>query len=78
MTDRRRSFALVVGAAAALSGGFKRPEACVELAKNKGIIASFSRALLNDLRHGMTDDEFNASLGQAIDDIYTASTKKTV
>ncbi len=61
----------------ALSGGFARPEACVELAKNKGIIASFSRALLEDLRHQMSDDEFNASLGGAIDEIYTASTKKT-
>ncbi|HKT75910.1 MAG TPA: fructose bisphosphate aldolase [Sphingobium sp.] len=61
----------------ALSGGYKRPEACVELAKNKGIIASFSRALLEDLRHQMSDDEFNASLGGAIDEIYTASTKKT-
>lgn len=61
----------------ALSGGFKRPEACVELAKNKGIIASFSRALLEDLRHQMSDDEFNASLGGAIDEIYTASTQKT-
>ncbi|MET0374749.1 MAG: fructose bisphosphate aldolase [Rhizorhabdus sp.] len=60
----------------ALSGGFARPEACVELAKNKGIIASFSRALLEDLRHQMTDAQFNASLGGAIDDIYTASTKK--
>ncbi|HJT39370.1 MAG TPA: fructose bisphosphate aldolase [Sphingobium sp.] len=60
----------------ALSGGFARPEACVELAKNRGIIASFSRALLEDLRHQMSDDEFNASLGQAIDEIYTASTKK--
>ncbi len=62
----------------ALSGGFARPEACVELAKNKGIIASFSRALLNDLRHQMTDAEFNASLGQAIDEIYGASVNKTV
>ncbi len=61
----------------ALSGGFARPEACIELAKNKGIIASFSRALLEDLRHQMTDAEFNASLGGAIDEIYTASTKKT-
>ena len=61
----------------ALSGGYARPEACVELAKNKGIIASFSRALLEDLRAQMSDDEFNASLGSAIDDIYTASTKKT-
>ena len=61
----------------ALSGGFKRPEACVELAKNRGIIASFSRALLDDLRHQMTDAEFDASLGEAIDEIYTASTIKT-
>ena len=61
----------------ALSGGFARPEACAELAKNKGIVASFSRALLEDLRHQMTDEEFNASLGAAIDEIYTASTKKT-
>jgi fructose-bisphosphate aldolase class I len=60
----------------ALSGGFARPEACVQLAKNNGIIASFSRALLEDLRHQMSDDEFNASLGAAIDEIYTASTKK--
>jgi len=62
----------------ALSGGFKRPEACVELAKNKGIIASFSRALLEDLRAQMSDQEFNASLGGAIDEIYKASTEKTV
>jgi fructose-bisphosphate aldolase class I len=57
----------------ALSGGFARPEACVELAKNPGIIASFSRALLEDLRHQMSDDEFNASLGGAIDEIHAAS-----
>ncbi|ASY45294.1 MAG: fructose bisphosphate aldolase [Pseudomonadota bacterium] len=61
----------------ALSGGFARPEACVELAKNRGIIASFSRALLNDLRHQMSDDEFNASLGEAIDEIHGASVAKT-
>ncbi|MGE4411198.1 MAG: fructose bisphosphate aldolase [Sphingobium sp.] len=61
----------------ALSGGYKRPEACVELAKNKGIIASFSRALLEDLRAQMSDAEFDASLGSAIDEIYTASTTKT-
>ena len=57
----------------ALSGGFARPEACVELAKNPGIIASFSRALLEDLRHQMSDDDFNASLGGAIDEIHAAS-----
>ena len=61
----------------ALSGGYARPEACVELAKNRGMIASFSRALLQDLRHQMTDAEFDASLGSAIDEIYTASTQKT-
>ena len=60
----------------ALSGGFSRTEACAELAKNRGIIASFSRALLNDLRHQMSDDEFNASLGEAIDEIHAASTAK--
>lgn len=60
----------------ALSGGYKRPEACVELSKNKGIIASFSRALLEDLRAQMSDAEFNASLGDAIDEIYKGSTQK--
>ena len=61
----------------ALSGGFKRPEACTELAKNRGIIASFSRALLEDLRAQMTDGEFDASLGEAIDAIHAGSTQKT-
>ena len=57
----------------ALSGGFNRPEACAELAKNRGIIASFSRALLEDLRHKMDDAEFNGSLGRAIDEIHAGS-----
>lgn len=57
----------------ALSGGYKRPEACIELAKNRGIIASFSRALLEDLRHQMSDDEFDASLDEAIAAIHKAS-----
>ncbi len=61
----------------ALSGGFARTEACVELAKNPGIIASFSRALLSDLRVQMTEEEFDAALGQAIDEIHCASTEKT-
>jgi fructose-bisphosphate aldolase, class I len=61
----------------ALSGGYKRPEACVELAKNPGIIASFSRALLEDLRAQMTDAEFDGALGAAIDEIYTGSTVKS-
>ena len=57
----------------ALSGGYARAEACVELAQNPGMIASFSRALLEDLRHQMDDDAFNASLGGAIHDIHAAS-----
>jgi fructose-bisphosphate aldolase, class I len=60
----------------ALSGGYARPDACAELAKNRGIIASFSRALLSDLRHGMCDEEFSASLGSAIDEIHAGSTVK--
>jgi fructose-bisphosphate aldolase class I len=60
----------------ALSGGFSRPEACAELAKNRGMIASFSRALLEDLRDRMSDREFDAALGAAIDEIYQASVEK--
>ncbi|HEX4694062.1 fructose bisphosphate aldolase [Sphingomonas sp.] len=61
----------------ALSGGFHRAEACAELAKNPGMIASFSRALLEGLRYRMSDAEFDAALGAAIDQIYAASTEKT-
>jgi fructose-bisphosphate aldolase class I len=60
----------------ALSGGFSRPEACAQLARNRGMIASFSRALLEDLRHQMSDEEFDRSLGQAIDEIHQASCTK--
>ncbi len=60
----------------ALSGGYSRPEACRELARNRGMIASFSRALLEDLRHQMSDEEFDRSLGDAIDEIYQASVEK--
>ena len=62
----------------ALSGGFSRYEACHELAKNPGMIASFSRALLSDLRAQQSDSEFDATLGQAIDEIYSASTTKVL
>ena len=61
----------------ALSGGYSRAQACVELAKNEGMIASFSRALLSDLRATMDDEEFDKVLGQAIDEICRASTVKT-
>ena len=60
----------------ALSGGFSRSDACRELAKNPGMIASFSRALLSDLRQDMSDEEFDRSLKSAIDEIYEASTEK--
>jgi len=57
----------------ALSGGFTREEACRELSKNPGMIASFSRALLSDLRANQSDEEFNRTLGTAIDEIHAAS-----
>lgn len=57
----------------ALSGGFSREEACAELTKNPGMIASFSRALLSDLRAQQSDEEFDRTLGTAIDEIYGAS-----
>jgi fructose-bisphosphate aldolase class I len=60
----------------ALSGGFSRAEACRELAKNPGMIASFSRALLSDLRADQSDAEFDRTLGTAIDEIYEASVEK--
>ncbi len=60
----------------ALSGGFSRDEACRELARNDGMVASFSRALLEGLRHDMSDEEFNRTLAASIDQIYEASTEK--
>ncbi|WP_241024046.1 fructose bisphosphate aldolase [Burkholderia sp. Ac-20365] len=60
----------------ALSGGYTRTEACKLLAKNHGMIASFSRALINDLKKPMSDSEFDAKLGEAIDEIYDASANK--
>ena len=60
----------------ALSGGYSRDEACRELGRNPGMIASFSRALLSDLRHDQSDAEFDRALGTAIDEIHAASTAK--
>jgi fructose-bisphosphate aldolase class I len=60
----------------ALSGGYTRAEACKRLAANHGMIASFSRALAQDLRRSMSDAEFNKALADAIDEIYRASTVK--
>lgn len=57
----------------ALSGGFSTDDACARLAQNPGMIASFSRGLLQDLRKGQSDEEFDAVLGKAIDQIASAS-----
>jgi fructose-bisphosphate aldolase class I len=60
----------------ALSGGYSRAEACQRLAADHGMIASFSRALTEDLKHSMSDAEFDAALAKAIGEIYQASTAK--
>ena len=57
----------------ALSGGYETNKACELLKQNKNMIASFSRALLQDLFEYQTDDEFNKELENAIDKIYEAS-----
>ena len=57
----------------ALSGGYPQDEANEKLAKNRGLIASFSRALAQDLRAGQSDAEFDKVLKTAIDGIYKAS-----
>jgi fructose-bisphosphate aldolase class I len=60
----------------ALSGGYTRADACQRLAANHGVIASFSRALVQDLRVSMSDAEFEMALAQSIDEIHRASTVK--
>lgn len=60
----------------ALSGGYSRDEANVKLKENDGLIASFSRALSQDLNVNQTDEEFNAALKDAIDSIFDASVNK--
>ncbi|MGB3353078.1 MAG: fructose bisphosphate aldolase [Mycobacterium sp.] len=57
----------------ALSGGYGRDEACAKLARNHGVIASFSRALTEGLTAQQSDDEFNAALDAAIGSIAKAS-----
>jgi fructose-bisphosphate aldolase class I len=61
----------------ALSGGYKRQEACRLLAMNHGMIASFSRALIDGLQASMSDATFDAALREAIDDICRASVQKS-
>ena len=60
----------------ALSGGYTRADACKRLAANHGVIASFSRALVEDLKVAMSDAAFNDALASSIDEIYRASTLK--
>ena len=61
----------------ALSGGYSRDEANSLLAKNKGIIASFSRALTEGLSAKQSDDQFDTLLDSTIESIYNASVKKS-
>ena len=62
-------------AVVALSGGYSTDEACEKLAENQGMIASFSRGLLQDLRAHQDDGEFDRTLGAAIDQIHMASVR---
>ena len=59
----------------ALSGGYTRAEACAELARNTGVVASFSRALTEGLTAQQSDDEFDRVLDGSIQAIYEASVK---
>jgi fructose-bisphosphate aldolase, class I len=60
----------------ALSGGYSRDEACTLLARDHAMIASFSRALLEELTDGQTNEQFNATLDASIAQIYRASVDK--
>jgi fructose-bisphosphate aldolase class I len=57
----------------ALSGGYTREEANARLARNHGVVASFSRALTEGLTAQQTDDEFDAALDASIGSIFDAS-----
>jgi len=57
----------------ALSGGYSRADANARLARNQGVIASFSRALTEGLSAQQSDTQFNAAIDSAIADIYAAS-----
>ncbi|QRM44289.1 fructose bisphosphate aldolase [Rhizobium sp. BG4] len=61
----------------ALSGGYNTEDACEKLSHNHGMIASFSRALAENLRVSMSDAEFDASLTATIAQIYAASVDKS-
>lgn len=57
----------------ALSGGYSRPQANELLEKQEGMIASFSRALVEDLTYSMSDEDFDSNLDASIESIYQAS-----
>ena len=57
----------------ALSGGYSRDEANARLARNHGVVASFSRALTEGLTAQQSDAEFNRALDASIGSIYAAS-----
>jgi fructose-bisphosphate aldolase, class I len=61
----------------ALSGGYSREEACERLARDPSMIASFSRALLEGLSEGQSDEQFNSRLDASIAQIFEASVAKT-
>ena len=61
----------------ALSGGYSRADANARLARNRGVIASFSRALTEGLSAQQSDTQFNAAIDSAIADIYAASVIKS-
>ena len=60
----------------ALSGGYKLDDACRRLSANHGMIASFSRALIDDLHAQMDDATFDATLAKVVDQVFQASTVK--
>lgn len=59
----------------ALSGGYSQADANERLARNRGLIASFSRALSEGLSAGQSDDEFNATLSRSVQAIFAASVR---
>jgi fructose-bisphosphate aldolase class I len=60
----------------ALSGGYSRDEANARLRRNHGVVASFSRALVEGLTAQQSDAEFNARLDGAVRSIFEASNVK--
>ena len=62
----------------ALSGGYSQEVANEKLKHIKGLIASFSRALLENLKYQQPEEEFNKTIGKSIDNIYSASVDKVL